>query len=110
MARGDYTTAERMYREAVGRFTEAQSPQHLNTGIARIKLGRALLGQKRYAEAETEALAGYQIVAKQMAPTVSWLKSAREDLVAIYTALGQPEKAEIFRAEAARIAHDAQSR
>ena len=108
MARGDYPTAERMYREAVGRFTEAQSPQHLNTGIARIKLGRSLLRQKRYMEAETEALAGYQIVAKQAAPTVSWLKSAREDLVAIYTVLGQADKAEPFRVEAARAAqhHD----
>jgi serine/threonine protein kinase/tetratricopeptide (TPR) repeat protein len=104
MARGDYPTAERMYREAVGRFAEAQSPQHLNTGIARIKLGRSLLRQKRYPEAETEALAGYRIVTKQAAPTVSWLKSAREDLVAIYIALGEPDKAETLQLEAARTA------
>ena len=105
MAREDYTTAERLYRDAVTRFTEAQSPQHLNTGIARIKLGRALLRQGRYTEAEREARGGYQIVAKQAAPTVSWLKSAREDLVAIYSALHQPEQAETFRAEAARVEH-----
>jgi serine/threonine protein kinase/lipopolysaccharide biosynthesis regulator YciM len=110
MARQDYATAERMYREAVARFTEAQSPEHLNTGIARIKLGRSLLRQGRYAEAEREARAGYQIVAKQAAPTVSWLKNAREDLVAIYTALHEPEQAETFRLEAARIAQASDDR
>jgi len=110
MARADYATAERMYREAVGRFTEAQSPQHVNTGIARIKLGRALLRLKRYADAERESLGGYRILAAQMAPTVTWLKSAREDLVEIYIAIGRPDKAEPFRAEAARVAREAQRR
>ena len=104
MARDDYATAERLYREAVALFTAAQSPEHLNTGIARIKLGRSLLRQQRGQEAEREVRAGYEIVAKQAAATVSWLKNAREDLVAIYTALQQPEQAETFRVEASRIA------
>jgi serine/threonine protein kinase/Flp pilus assembly protein TadD len=104
MAREDYATAERLYREAVARFSESQSPEHLNTGIARIKLGRSLLRQHRYPEAEREVRAGYQIVARQAAPNVSWLKSAREDLVALYTELQQPEQAETFRLEAARVA------
>ena len=103
MARNDYVTAERMYRDAVRRFADAQSPEHLNTGIARIKLGRALLRQKRYAEAEVETFAGYTIVSKQAAPTVSWLTSAREDLASIYDARRESEKAETIRAEAARI-------
>lgn len=104
MARKDYSTAEQMYREAVNRFSEAQSADHLNTGIARIKLGRALLQQQRYAEAEAETFAGYNIVSKQAAPTVSWLKSAREDLVSIYDARHQSAKAALMRAEAAQIA------
>lgn len=44
-------------------------------------------------------LAGYAILKAQASPAVSWLKSAREDLIAIYDALGQPQKAEPFRAE-----------
>jgi len=103
MARNDFPTAEQMYRDAVGRFSEAQSPNHVNTGIARIKLGRSLLRQKRYDEAETETFAGYGIVSKQAAPTVSWLTSAREDLAAIYDARHEPKKAAMMRAEAAAV-------
>jgi serine/threonine-protein kinase len=103
MARSDFTTAEKMYRTAVATFSEAQSPSHLNTGIARIKLGRSLLRQGRTADAEVESKAGYDIVARQTAPTVSWLKSAREDLAAAYDSLRRPEEAARYRAEAARI-------
>jgi serine/threonine protein kinase/tetratricopeptide (TPR) repeat protein len=104
MARKDYSTAERMYREAASRFSEAQSPDHLNTGIARIKLGRSLLLQQRYADAENETVAGYRIVSKQAAPTVSWLRAAREDLASIYDGRHEWKKAEMMRAEAAQIA------
>jgi eukaryotic-like serine/threonine-protein kinase len=104
MARNDYATAERMYRDAAAVFSQTQSPTHLNTGIARIKLGRSLLRQGRTADAERELKAGYDIVATQAAPTVSWLKSAREDLVAAYDTLNRPEEAAKYRDEAARVA------
>jgi len=103
MARRDFTTAEKMYRAAVATFTDTQSRDHLNTGIARIKLGRSLLRQGRAAEAEVESKAGYDIVSKQTAPTVSWLKTAREDLAAAYDVLHRPEEAAQYRAEAARL-------
>jgi serine/threonine protein kinase/tetratricopeptide (TPR) repeat protein len=107
MARNDYATAERMYRDAAVLFSQAQSPGHLNTGIARIKLGRSLLRQGRTAEAERELKAGYDIVATQAAPTVSWLTSARDDLAAAYDALNRPEDAARYRDEAARVAQTA---
>jgi serine/threonine-protein kinase len=103
MARRDFATAETMYRAAVATFSATQSPEHLNTGIARIKLGRSLLRQGRTADAEAESKAGYDIVSKQTAPTVSWLKSAREDLAAEYDALHRPDEAARFKAETARI-------
>ena len=103
MARRDFTTAEKMYRAAVATFTDTQSRDHLNTGIARIKLGRSLLRQGRAAEAEAESKAGYDIVSQQTAPTVSWLKTAREDLAAAYDVLHRPEEAAQYRAEAARL-------
>jgi serine/threonine protein kinase/tetratricopeptide (TPR) repeat protein len=106
LARHDYMTAEKMYRDAVSIFSRAQSSDHLNTGIARIKLGRSLLKQRRPEEAERELKAGYDIVAKQAAPSVSWLKSAREDLAEAYDALKRTAEAERFRAEAARVAQD----
>jgi tetratricopeptide (TPR) repeat protein len=101
VARKEYRQAEMLYRDAVAMYTETLSPTHLNTGIARGKLGRALLRQNQYAEAETELLAGYEILTKQTSPSVSWVRFAREDLVALYDATGQPERAAPFRAELA---------
>jgi serine/threonine-protein kinase len=97
VAREDYARAEGLYRDAVAIFERTLSPTHLNTGIGRIKLGRALLRQGRPAEAERESLAGYAIVAAEAAPTSSWLVAARADLVAAYEALGQPERAAAYR-------------
>src|SRR6266581_1809756 len=104
VAQQQYARAEPLYREAIEIFTESQGAEHLNTGIARIKLGRTLLHQRRYAEAVRETLAGYQILTKQTDPGVSWLVNAREDLVAAYDSLGQPDKAAKFRAELAETA------
>ena len=100
----DYPRAERMFREAVRRFTEAQGPDHLNTGIARIKLGRSLLRQRRFAEAVVETQAGYEILSKQASPALGFLQNARKDLVAEYDTLKQPEKAERYRRELADTA------
>ena len=47
----------------------------LNTGIARLKLGRALLRQQQYGYAESELLAGHGIVSRQTSPSVSWLRA-----------------------------------
>jgi len=96
-ARGEYAPAEALYRDAIGIYERTQSPGHLNTGIGRIKLGRTLLRQGRFPEAERELLAGYDILRAQASPSVSWLQSARTDLVAVYEALHAPEKAAQFR-------------
>jgi eukaryotic-like serine/threonine-protein kinase len=102
LARKQYVRAEPFCRQAVAHFTESLSANHMNTGIARIKLGRALLGQHRYVEAEAESRAGYEILTRQTSPSVTWLNSAREDLVAEYGALNQPQKAAQFRVELAK--------
>jgi serine/threonine-protein kinase len=99
MERKEYARAEAIYRDVVARFTAAQSADHLNTGIARVKLGRSLVRQHRHAEAERELLTGYEILVKQTKAPVSWLAAARTDLVEVYTSLGQPEKAARYRAE-----------
>ena len=101
MSRKELAKAEPLYRQAIVIYSSAQSPEHLNTGIARTKLGRSLLRQGRFAEAALESLAGYEIVSKQSDPAVSFLKNARKDLVAAYDSLGQPDKAARFRAELA---------
>ena len=99
LERKAYARAEQLFRDALERYKETLPPNHLNIGITQIKLGRALVRQHRYAEAEGHSLAGYEILSKQTSPSVSWLKSAREDLAAVYDALNQPEKAGRFLAE-----------
>jgi serine/threonine protein kinase/tetratricopeptide (TPR) repeat protein len=106
-AQQQWTRAEKLYRQAIPIYVESQSPTHINTGIARIKLGRTLLRQLRYGDAEAETHAGYDILRTQMDPKVSWLVNARKDLVEEYEGLKQPEQAAKFRAEIA--ANDAKA-
>lgn len=102
-SREEWPRAEKIYRQVIPIFTESQSANHINTGIARIKLGRSLLRQNRYVEAEAETRTGYEILVKQMDVKVTWLVNARKDLVQEYDALKQPEEAGKFRAEAAAL-------
>lgn len=99
MDKKDYPAAEELYRDVVRRFTESLSSDNVNTGIARIKLGRTLLREKRFREAEIETLAGYTILQKQTSPSTSFLRAARKDLVAEYEGLKKPERSAKFRAE-----------
>jgi eukaryotic-like serine/threonine-protein kinase len=102
MDRKEYTRAERLYRQAIGVFTKTLPPGHLSTGIARIKLGHALVCERRYPDALKESRAGYEILIQQTSPSISWLKTARQDLVVEYAALDQPRISARFRAELAR--------
>jgi tetratricopeptide (TPR) repeat protein len=97
MDRKQWPRAEQLFREALRLYTETQGPSHVNTGIAHLKLGRTLLREGRYGEAEPQTLAAYRILIKQSNPADSFLRSARKDLRAIYEALHQPEKAEEYQ-------------
>lgn len=91
--RQQYARAEAIYRDVVARFERAQGATHINTGIARIKLGRSLIRQRRWAEGARESEAGHDIVAQHAEPGVSFLQAARKDLSEAYTALGKTELA-----------------
>ena len=101
MDKKDYAGAEIIYRDVVRRFSESLSADNVNTAIARVKLGRTLLREDRFAEAEAETLAGYTILQKQTEPSTSFLRAARKDLVAEYEALKRPTESARFRAELA---------
>jgi serine/threonine protein kinase len=100
----NYGRAEEMFRDVIRRFTESLSAGHFNTGIAQIKLGRTLVQENRFAEAEAHTLAGYAILGRQTSPSVSWLQSARTDLVTIYKNLNQPGKAARYQQELTQVA------
>ena len=104
----DYAGAEVIFRDVVRRFTEALSADNVNTGIAQIKLGRALLRQSKYDEAQAATLAGYNVLIKQSNPETSFVRAARKDLVADYEALKEPDLAARFRAEMAADAKAAE--
>ncbi len=101
LKRKEYPRAEQMFRKTLQIYTVTQSSTHVHTGLSRIKLGRALLGQRKYREAQTETLAGYQILKQQTNPNISYLDSARHDLVKEYEALHDETSAAKYRAEIA---------
>jgi serine/threonine-protein kinase len=102
MDRKQYVRAEQLFREALQQYAGTLPAEHENVGVGRISLGRALLRQSRFSEAESESRAGYEILLKQSNPSQAWLHNARTDLAEEYAALKQPEKAEQFRAELAK--------
>jgi eukaryotic-like serine/threonine-protein kinase len=66
--------------------------EHQLVGIARVRLGRAILRQRRYSEAESESRAGYELLMKQTSPPANWLSKAHTDLAEEYAALNKPER------------------
>jgi eukaryotic-like serine/threonine-protein kinase len=100
-AQKEWARAEKIFRQVVPMYTETLSADNINTGIARIKLGQSILRQGRFAEAEPESRAGYEILKNKMDPKVSWLVNARKNLIEEYDALHKPEEAAKFRAEQA---------
>jgi serine/threonine-protein kinase len=101
MDKKEYPRAEQLFRDVVRRYKETMPADNINLGIVHIKLGRTLLRQNRYADAESETLAGYEILIKQSSPSTSFIHAARKDLAAEYEALDQPQLASRFRAELA---------
>ncbi len=99
---GQYARAEQMFRDVIRRLSQALPAGHLNIGIARVQLGRTLLREKRYSEAESESLAGYEILQKTTGPAEQMAAvCARVTGCTIYDNLHQAEKAAQFRAEMA---------
>src|SRR6202040_3012582 len=80
----DYPRAEQLFRDVVRRYQETLPADNINLGIVQVKLGRTLLREKRYADAESETLAGYEILIKQSSPSTSFIHAARKDLAADY--------------------------
>lgn len=94
----DYACAEKNYREAVSRL-DASSKDSVNAVIAHLKLGRSLLRQNRFKDAEGETLPAYQYLVKHVAADNGFLRASRKDLAAIYDGLHRSDQAARYRAE-----------
>jgi serine/threonine-protein kinase len=97
----DYTGAETDFRDVVNRFVETLGADNVNTGIAKIKLGRVLLREKQFQEAQEQTHAGYDNLIHQANPQISFLQAARKDLAAEYEALGRSQLAQHYLSEIA---------
>jgi eukaryotic-like serine/threonine-protein kinase len=103
-ARGDNAQAEKYFRDALAVYLKILPPTHLDVGIVRVKLGRVLMRQRRFADGEWESAAGLAVLLQQTSPAVGFVKNARGDLAQMYDSLGQPAKAAAMRAALADTA------
>jgi serine/threonine protein kinase/tetratricopeptide (TPR) repeat protein len=94
-----YVEAEDILRKAIPALVQSLPAGDAHIGSAYASLGRALLHLKRYREAETQLTTAYQILEKQPRPPVARIQDVRRDLVTVYDALDEPDKAKQFRTE-----------
>ena len=102
-----FAEAEALLRECLP-LCEKTLPDDWRTYNTKSLLGGALLGQKKYAEAEPLLLAGYEGM-KQREKTIlpevarnSVMPAAIDRLIELYTATNKPDEAKKWRAERAK--------
>ena len=102
-----FTDAEALLRECLA-IREKTQPDAWNTFNAQSTLGGALLGQKKYAEAEPLLVKGYEgmktrekTIPKQGGGELR-IPEALDRLIELYTATNQPDEANKWQAERAK--------
>ena len=102
-----FATAETMLRECLT-IREKKQPDAWTTFNTQSLLGGALLGQKKYADAEPLLLKGYEGLKQREktipAPGKIRLPEAIDRLIELSTATNKPEEAKKWRAERAKYA------
>ena len=106
LANGQFTEAEALARECLA-LREQEMPDGWMTFNARSLLGEALLGQKRYAEAEPLLLSGYDGMKQregQLPPAgKASLAESLQRLVQLNEAQGKPDKAAEWKQRLAEL-------
>ncbi len=103
LAQNDLGTAEQLYRDANERFSSVFTGGHPKTAHAQLGLGKTLLLEKRYVEAEKYLLSGYGTLMKLGNPSMPTLQEARRELARVYEALGKRSEAAKFQAVRAAL-------
>lgn len=101
LAANQFAEAEPYLRESLS-IQDAVDPDGWITFDTHVMLGRAFLGQKKLAEAETSLLAGYEGLRQREAQIPAdgeiRLTNALQNLVELYTALEKPDEAAKWQA------------
>lgn len=84
-------------RRALDQFAATLPASHMHAGVGRIKLGRALLRQRRFRDAEQATLSGYDILLALGDSTSPWTVAARTDLALAYDELKMNDRAADMR-------------
>jgi len=98
VARGDLATAHAMLVDALATHQEKTPEGSFWIASTESVLGACLAGLGRYEEAEDRLLRSYEVIAKIRGPYSVYTRQAARRLVDLYTALGEPEKAQPFTA------------
>jgi tRNA A-37 threonylcarbamoyl transferase component Bud32 len=105
LEQGKWTEAEPLLRECLA-IREKKEPDDWRTFNTKSMLGGALLGQKKYAEAESLLLAGYEALKRREASippqSKDRLSEALDRLVEFYTATYKPDELTKWQAERAK--------
>ncbi len=89
---GEYQRAEKIFSQTVAVLVEQNLGETLNAGITHIKLGRALVRQRRYREADIQLREGCAIVSEKAGPSAQWIVAVRPDIAEVQAALARNEK------------------
>jgi hypothetical protein len=105
LKQSNWTEAEPLLRESLA-IREQKEPEDWRTFNTKSLLGGALLGQKKYAEAEPQLLSGYEGM-KQREKTippqgVSRIAEALDRLIDFSTSTNKPEEVKKWQAERAK--------
>ena len=110
---GAFADAEPVIRDCLAIRDKAE-PDAWTTSNTRSMLGGALLGQKKYTEAEplfARATQGMKARAKAIPPAASpRITEALDRLIELYSATNKPDEVREWRAERARYDKDAGSK
>jgi eukaryotic-like serine/threonine-protein kinase len=95
---GRHPEAESIFRKVVAINATALSPEHSWTANARHWVGRALAAQRRFEAAESELLAGLELLGRATDDAARrYERNVRSALVELYEAWGRPDRAAPYR-------------
>jgi serine/threonine protein kinase len=99
----DPVKAEALLRESLSVLRPLLPAGNFQIATGEAKLGFALYQQGRFAEAEPHSRGAFELLASGRGPEVEQVMQIRDQLIAIYEALGRPEEAARLRAEQGAI-------